>query len=74
MDPVLDAEARRWAGAYGGTTAVVPPATQPVTNNNEITTNISGVLTDRGTVDQIERIIAKASREQQERGPVVKNS
>jgi hypothetical protein len=74
MDPVLDAEARRWAGAYGGTTAVVPPATQPVTNNNEITTNISGVLTDRGTVDQIERIIAKAIREQQERGPVVKNS
>jgi hypothetical protein len=74
MDPVLDAEARRWAGAYGGTAAVVPPATQPVTNNNEITTNISGVLTDRGTVDQIERIIAKAIREQQERGPVVKNS
>ena len=69
MDPVLDAEARRWAGAYGGTTAVVPPATQPTTNNNAITTNISGVLTDRGTVDQIERIITKAIREQQERGP-----
>ena len=69
MDPVLDAEARRWAGAYGGTTAVVPPAVQPTTNNNAITTNISGVLTDQKTVDQIERIITKAIREQQERGP-----
>jgi hypothetical protein len=74
MNPVLDAEARRWAGAYGGTAAVVPPATQPITNNNEITTNISGVLTDQKTVDQIERIIAKAVREQQERGPVTVNS
>jgi hypothetical protein len=55
--------ARYGTGANG---AIVPPA--QASNPAYVNTTINASILDKGTIDQIERAIAKAIREQKERG------
>ena len=54
------------ADRVGQTSGAVPPSSTGQTN--VVTTNITATMLDKNTVDQIERAIAKALKEAQERG------
>ncbi len=64
----MDASERRAANATASNTSNVPVANAP--NNFIANTQITAAMLDNKTVDQIERVIAKALREQQERANV----
>ena len=59
-----DAMERRANGGYTPPASTVPESTT-------VSTVIHASILDRGTIDQIERSIAKALRDAKERGPVV---
>ena len=63
----MDVDAMKFQSRYGtGGTASVPPA--QASSPAYVNTTIHASILDKGTIDQIERAIAKAIREQKERG------
>ena len=70
VDPVLTAEARRWAGKYGTEDATPPPAAVVPPIVTTVNTNVSGIL-DARLVALINDNVAKQIRDQRERGTTV---